>query len=966
MATENKPKAKPEPWYPFNSGPPKDKVAGEASADGVKQKPEPWYPFEAGRPKAQPEANHSSTGAKTSAAPASAAPTLSPADFKKDAQPSPMDKLVRSEPQNLFDRLKPEPNVIRPSWEQAKPLMEREKVALVSAAKSQGGGERQGSAGADSAKVAKSEAAPVARVHVHPPTPPRSAFGNVLHAEAKEMNRANGVIGSALAQGLHPEAVKAVVEHRLHGHAREIASNVLAGATDAQGMAAKLADSQKVASALQAAASKAVNADHAEVIVASRLKGDAAVAGVSAVQALAGPAPSITVSEQQLAATAPLASPGAFDLPEIKVASQPEASTAATLAQQPAPDASAAPAPVAASEQPQIASAEAPQVVTHPVLTPESQPLPTTNLQQVATLDSGVVTFPVPTPETQPLSGPLGQAQALDATSADFASARDKALDVSSPSSNSAAQAMAESIAAGVGSAAKPDVIIEERSTAANAAGESIVAGAMGNVASSLSQGEPARAVLSDSVSTTAATGAGAMAQSLGSTSADFALAREKTLDVGVPSPNSVAQAMAESIAVGSAAASQAGAASNELSSVAVATGNGAMSAAAGEVLSATMRDLPDNSAKAPAIEERSTFASAASPSKSDVVIEDRSTRAAVEDAAAVSAKLESPATYSNLMGDKLRDAFSAATSLGDTVTNAVHGALSKGDEKPQAAAESVVLANSAAAGVSLRDVPIEERSSFAAADTTPKTNVAVEDRSTGASQADSAAVAAKMEANTSYSNVVGDKLRDAFSFATNMSETVSKAVEGGLAKGEEKLQSAADSVAQVIQGAASAGARVSLEDALTSHMQQKGFDSQSIAAASQIAQAIRDDMRSSQPQSDSMLVLHKAGAELASVVQAKDVPAVAQPGDSVLAMDTLEKVAAKGMDQNVIKELRGAMPEAVQNRSDLELAQSVGPTKSEMKGLDDAQNPQKEAQRQEKSAAAEQSREASAAMSMG
>lgn len=875
MATDNNAKAKPEPWYPFNSGPPKDKAQLEAGADGQRPKPEPWYPFEAGRPKAQPEQSHVTTAKAETAAPSpKAAPAANPADFKRE---TPAFAAAQVKP-DMVERLKPQSDVIRPSWEPAKPLVEKPQQVSLS------------SPGPDVSKVAKSDAPAhspvVARVHIHPPTPPRSAFGEKLHAEAKEMNRANGVIGSALAQGLPPDAIKAVVENRLHGHAREIASNVLAGAADAQGVAEKLGDSQKVASALQAAASKAVNASHAETIVASRLKGEAATAGVSAVQALASPTPTITLSEQQLAAADPMAPVSTFELPEVKVAGPQEAASATALAAQTAaPEPVTAPttAPAAIAEQPQVASVE----------------------------QSGVITYPVPTPESQPLS----MADNLAATTSAPTVQRDY-----SP----------EDFKAIIESVSGPTVSKQAYADFGAAAG-------LEGVAVSTSQ---------------AGVGLLSPLQPQSSIGPDISLIQAASANLSAAGAASVPQV--DSLAA-SAAAGMAASTSSILASTAP------VSTAELAAATASVPVKPEG-----AVEERSTLASVAPTTKAGVVVEDRSTQASAADSiTALSAKAANEMaqnSYSGVVGAKLAEAFGsdshskANVAVEDRSTQA-SAADAAAARSAQAATEMAQNSYSGGVGAKLAEV-------FSSGSAN-KPEVAIEDRSVKASAADVAAMTAKAEAPTSYSSAVGDKLRDAFSAATNISDTLSSVVKSGLDKGEASLKGAADSVAQVIQSASAAGAKVSLEDALASHMQNKGFDAQSIAAAGEIAQAIRDDLRQGPQPAGSVLVLHKDGGDLASVVQAKDLPSVARPGDSVLAMDTLEKVADKGMDTGPIKEVRGAMPEAVQNRSDLELAQSVGPAKSEMKGLDQAQSPEQAAQKQERSAAAEQSREAAAAMSM-
>jgi hypothetical protein len=210
--------------------------------------------------------------------------------------------------------------------------------------------------------------------------------------------------------------------------------------------------------------------------------------------------------------------------------------------------------------------------------------------------------------------------------------------------------------------------------------------------------------------------------------------------------------------------------------------------------------------------------------------------------------------------------------------------------------------------------------------------------------------------ASPSFADSMNKALQDAFSSVASKVQaapsSLASLVQENAAKASEALSGAAASVTEVIKSAAAQGAKVSLEEALASHMKDKGFDSQSIAAAGSLADAIRDSQHSREP-GDAVLVLHKNGAvgdPLASLVAAKDVPSIAAKGDSVLALDTLEKVAANGMDSKAVKELRSAMPEAVAGQSDLELAQIHGEAKTAVKGLDDSSNQQEQQRQQQQS----------------
>jgi hypothetical protein len=525
----------------------------------------------------------------------------------------------------------------------------------------------------------------------------KSAFGQALQAEAKEHVRANSVVAAAIAQGLAPDAIKALAEHRLQGSAKELAMAMTSGGADAATIGMRLAESQKITSALQSAAAKAATPEQAQAIVASKLGTDLAAAANSTIAMVANPASATLAAAKESTQPAPQA---AAVVPEKVSAPAPEV----TVAQ-----ASAAAAPEAQAPAPEASGVTA---------------------YAVASKD-GI--------EVRPLDQPAPVAAA------------DKA-----PTSEAVAEA--------------PKAPVVEMSTVA------------------------------------------------------------------------AAEQKAPIVELSTQAAAVAAAPIIEKSTVAVAE------------------------QKAPVV-EMSTLA--ASPEKAPIV--EKSTLAAAE--------TKAPAV------------------------------------------EAVAVAAAPA------QAPIVEKSTIAAVE--PKAPVVEMSTMAKAQPADAPSIANAMEKalQEAFSNVAS-KIKDApANVASLVQDTASKA---GAA-----MDGAATKVNEVIQAAAAAGARPTLEEALASHMKDKGFDMQSIAAAGSIAAAIRDSRGTP---GDSVLVLHKGGTDgdpLASVVAAKDVPSIAVKGDSVLALDTLEKVASNGIDRKAVEELRSSLPEAVKGQSDLELAQIHGEAKSALKDLD-------------------------------
>jgi len=123
-------------------------------------------------------------------------------------------------------------------------------------------------------------------------------------------------------------------------------------------------------------------------------------------------------------------------------------------------------------------------------------------------------------------------------------------------------------------------------------------------------------------------------------------------------------------------------------------------------------------------------------------------------------------------------------------------------------------------------------------------------------------------------------------------------------------------------QPAAEVSPRVTLEQALAAHMEEKGFDAGSLARAPDLARQLESLSGANEPAA--ALVLHKEGDALASLVGRTDAQAFAQQGDSVLALDKLERVAREGLDTDAVATLRGLAPERTQPFSDLEVYQGA------------------------------------------
>jgi hypothetical protein len=602
MATNSKPAA--QPWYPFGSGPPKPAMSVEekASADAAKVAADAEKASkkkeEAEQERKKPPMSPDAFKAEMKNVDAAVSKGASLSDFATNAFSSPAQKAAvesrlasaaakNGQPVETAKAATAPPVAAKvvPPAEVAK----SEKPEAV-VAKSEKAVEPKAERATVTAKSEKSRAAPKAEHHPQAAVP-RSPFGEVLHAEAKEHVRANSIITAAMAQGLSVDAIKALADHRLQGHAKELAQAMTAGAKDNIDLSLKLSESQQVASALQAASAKASTPEQAQAIVDARLKGDPATTATGVVTALA-------------------------DIEKSKLAAL---------------------------------QAPAQEVI------------------QVATASA-------------------------------------------------------------------------EKSVALEASGAKVLAGAPQEVTvTPLASATPTAATLPEPLKTVTAT-----------------------------AENSIVPA-----------------------------------------------SLPETAQVAP----------------------------------------------------------SGATVLA-------------------VAPQEVTVTPLASAAPTAATLP----EPF------------------------------KMVTATAANSVVPASLPESAQFPQ----------EGRPATGSMHPDVAL-SVKEIIQSAASAGASVSLESALTAHMQDKGFDDKSIASATLIAEAIRSSQLTRES-GDTVLVLHKTGLEgdpLASIVSAKDVLSVAQPGDSLLALDTLEKIAHNGLDAKAVQQLRESMPGAAAGQSDLEVAQSAGEAKSAIKGMD-------------------------------
>lgn len=124
--------------------------------------------------------------------------------------------------------------------------------------------------------------------------------------------------------------------------------------------------------------------------------------------------------------------------------------------------------------------------------------------------------------------------------------------------------------------------------------------------------------------------------------------------------------------------------------------------------------------------------------------------------------------------------------------------------------------------------------------------------------------------------------------------------------------------------GARSEASAISLSLALKEHLMEKGFDASTVAKAQSLADTLK--AMDSREAAGSLLVIHKEGAAVATLVPKSDQVAGLQQGDSVLVADRLKALSSNGLDVDAVAVLRGLAPNQTQQRSDLEVYQAAPP----------------------------------------
>ena len=797
--------------------------------DSAKPKAEPWYPFGSGPPVAKQVAEQPASAPAPAALAANAKP---PIDF-----PAGSTSMLSTAQANALPPFGPDaPSFINEFLRgNSEPAFGRQ-VSIAA-------GDKSGVPGSEQASTSKPEAVKPPHVHVHPPVPPRSAFGELLHAEAKEINRANGVVNSAVTQGLAVDAIKAVVELKLQGHAKDIALNLVAGAEDLPAISAKLAQSQKIAGAIQSAAAKAEGPEQATALATAKLRGNDGAVASSIIASVAGLQQDKAVAE--VSKSAPTPDAAVLGVQAGAVAGAVDAASQISAAM---------PAPLGSAG---LAAGAAEQGVMAGVAAAVSQEL------------AGA-----PPPGDRLVAQPTATEAAIAATASEIVSG------------------VGVFAGAGASAAVSPELAGLPQPVERLAAQTTTVETAMDATAGALG------AIAAESVGTFVSEPLSAPA-----------LAADSALATGAASA-----ALSSAAAVNSTMAADVSA----IASSALEGAGAALGSSAAESVSRVSESAP-GVVVTPV--EMPMTQSIPGPSFSAVL---------------------PPSAMSNMVG---ADALAAAYQ-----------------------AREASLASAALKEIASEKVPVvQEKQSTPAIErdtaASQRTLAPVEDRSTGARDLQSASAAltgqpGPVAAAERFSDSGAKGLLEAASFvATAVSAKVNDITQQGVSKAEAAVTGAAEAISSLVTSASKPDARVSLEQALAAHMREKGFDSQSVGAAGAIAAAVGRDSHGADLR-DAVLVLHKEGQKgdpLATVVSAKDVNQIRQPGDSVLALDTLEKIASRGLDTAAVQDLRGHASENVRGQSDLELSQSTGQAKSSIQGLEQLQAPERQAVKQEKAAEAEQ-----------
>lgn len=110
------------------------------------------------------------------------------------------------------------------------------------------------------------------------------------------------------------------------------------------------------------------------------------------------------------------------------------------------------------------------------------------------------------------------------------------------------------------------------------------------------------------------------------------------------------------------------------------------------------------------------------------------------------------------------------------------------------------------------------------------------------------------------------------------------------------------------------------LAGALADTMRMHGYDSHSVGQSGDLAQALMAGVGARKPGQD-VLIIHKDGEILASLASQQDMKSLVKPGDTVLDLRSLDRVALVGFDTAQLTNARGNLPTAG-GLSNLELAQ--------------------------------------------
>jgi hypothetical protein len=111
------------------------------------------------------------------------------------------------------------------------------------------------------------------------------------------------------------------------------------------------------------------------------------------------------------------------------------------------------------------------------------------------------------------------------------------------------------------------------------------------------------------------------------------------------------------------------------------------------------------------------------------------------------------------------------------------------------------------------------------------------------------------------------------------------------------------------------------LASALAETMRLHGYDSHSVGQSGELAKALLANAGARSAGQD-VLIIHKNGDVLASLASKQDVNSLARPGDTVLDLRSLDRVALVGFDNSQLNMARNTLSGQASGMSNLELAQ--------------------------------------------